>query len=355
MKNVIKSFLKYTITLALTAYLVWIAFDAIDDQHLKEGETKADFILNTWNESNKGFIFLSGVACLLSIVVRAERWRLALLPMGYKTSLENSFHAVMNSYFVNLVLPRGGEISRPMTLRKLDKVPVDASIGTVVMERLLDMIFLLILITIVFVAQLDTFVSFFSGILQDNTIDEPVEKGLLTGYWVYIISAISVLSVVFIVYFFNKRRFRFNRYFLHTKYFMLGLKSGLLSVFRLEKTGLFIFYSFLIWILYYIMLYMVLLAFHETAHMGALDALTIFVVGGIAMALPLPGGAGSYHLLVPLALTQLCGLSSFAKAVAFATIFHGWQTLIFIVVGGISLIIVQRILNKQKLQDANRE
>lgn len=347
MKNFAKSFLKYTITIALTAYLIWVAFDAIDDQHLAEGESKVDFIHKTWKESNKGFILLSGVACLLSILIRAERWRLALAPMGYKTSLANSFHAVLNSYFVNLALPRGGEISRPMTLRKLDKVPVDASIGTVVMERLIDMIFLLFLIGIVFVAQLDVFLGFFSDILHRNDAQH-IDEGAKKGYLLYILVIVGVALIVFSIYFFIKKRFRFNRYVVLTKFFMLGLKRGLLSVFNLEKTGLFIFYSLLIWVMYYVMLYMVLLAFHETAHMGALDALTVFVVGGIAMSLPLPGGAGSYHLLVPLALTQLCGLPSFGKAVAFATIFHGWQTLVFIVAGGISLMMVQRILNKRK-------
>ena len=93
------------------------------------------------------------------------------------------------------------------------------------------------------------------------------------------------------------------------------------------------------------MLWMILLAFPETETLSFIDALTIFAVGGIALAMPSPGGAGTYHTMVPLAMVHLCGLTNLAKGVAFATIFHGWQTIIVIILGMIGLIVIN---NKRK-------
>ena len=98
-----------------------------------------------------------------------------------------------------------------------------------------------------------------------------------------------------------------------------------------------ILYSFSIWLLYYLMMYFVMLAFPETNQLGLFAALTIFVIGGIAMAIPLPGGAGSFHVLVPLGLVLLYSMPE-NKAGAFTFIFHGWQTIVIIVVGLLSLV-----------------
>ena len=118
----------------------------------------------------------------------------------------------------------------------------------------------------------------------------------------------------------------------------MGFKEGLLSVFRLKNKGLFILYSMAIWAAYFIMSYCVLVAFEETADLGFRAVITLFAIGSIAMAVPLPGGAGSYHTLVPLGLVMLYHLPQ-ADAIAFTFIFHAWQTLIMIVAGVVSLII----------------
>jgi uncharacterized membrane protein YbhN (UPF0104 family) len=126
-----------------------------------------------------------------------------------------------------------------------------------------------------------------------------------------------------------------------------GFKTGLTSVLKLENKGLFILHSVIIWVLYFLMSYAVIRAFDETAHLGFGAVLSLFAIGTIAMAAPLPGGAGSYHVLLPAGLSLLYQVPQ-ADAVAFTFVFHGWQTLIMIVGGVISLILTSVQLRKQK-------
>jgi uncharacterized membrane protein YbhN (UPF0104 family) len=129
---------------------------------------------------------------------------------------------------------------------------------------------------------------------------------------------------------------------------LLGFKEGAMAIFRLKNKTRFVFYSFAIWALYFVMSYFVVIAFPETRDLGFSAVLTLFAIGSIAMAAPLPGGAGSYHTLVPLGLVMLYNLPK-ADAIAFVFIFHGWQTVIMIVAGVISLIISYLIIRWKKV------
>ena len=130
----------------------------------------------------------------------------------------------------------------------------------------------------------------------------------------------------------------------------IGFKGGLLSVFKLENKGLFIFYSVTIWLLYFFMSYAVIKAFPATSELGFQAVLSLFAIGAIAMAAPLPGGTGSYHVLVPQGLVFLYGIPK-ADAVAFTFIFHGWQTAILIIAGAIAIIATSLIVKKNSTTD----
>lgn len=345
-----RQILKYIVMIAVTAFLLWLSFINIE---VKEGQSKWGFLVETWHLANKPFLFASAGAAVLSHLVRAERWKLLLHPVGRQASTLHGFLSVMVGYFINLVIPRGGEVSRCYNLYRLNGTPVDVSLGTVVAERVIDLFFLITLITISFLIELDNLLYFF----QSDQIRELTGQSGQTGsrfYWMLGAGVvIFVTGIYFLVkYFFRSRRFLTLRIMSKTLKALRGLKSGLLSVFRLEKRGLFIVYSLLIWLLYYLMMYLVMLAFPETARLGFFAALTIFVIGGIAMALPLPGGAGSFHILVPLGLVMLYALPQ-DRAVAFTFIFHGWQTFVIIIVGAISLILSQTL--KDKLQRESNE
>ena len=117
-----------------------------------------------------------------------------------------------------------------------------------------------------------------------------------------------------------------------------GFRQGLTAVFRLKNKALFFVCSVGIWVAYFVMSYYVIKAFPETENLGFSAVLTLFAIGSIAMAAPLPGGAGSYHTLVPLGLVMLYNLPQ-ADAVAFVFIFHAWQTALMILLGLISLLV----------------
>ncbi|MGK7391292.1 MAG: lysylphosphatidylglycerol synthase transmembrane domain-containing protein [Candidatus Cyclobacteriaceae bacterium M2_1C_046] len=325
--------------LSVTALLLWLSFSNIE---VSGDETKLQYIMRVWSKANKPFLFLSAAVAVLSHVIRAERWKLLLNPLGHRTSLSFSFYSVMIGYFINLVIPRGGEVSRCYNLYRLNKTPVDVSLGTVVAERVIDLVFLIFLIGASFLIEIDNLMYFFKSEemqkLQGTKREFPYM--LIAG------GILFITAIYFIVrYIIIKKRFLALRMILKGRKVWLGIKSGITAVFKLEERILFIIYSLLIWVCYYLMMYFVMLAFPETAELGVFAALTIFVIGGIAMAVPLPGGAGSFHILVPLGLVVLYGISQ-DKAVAFTFIFHAWQTLVIIIVGALSLFLSQIARNK---------
>ncbi len=315
--------------------LIWFSLRGLT---VAEGEDKWGFLLRTWEQANKGWLLAMAAIAVLSHVIRAERWRMLLVPTGHTTKLSYSFLSLMVGYLVNLVIPRGGEVSRCYNLYKLDKTPVEMSFGTVVVERIVDVICLVALIGISFFVESEKLFSFIDTL--------PIGTDQSSKF-----KTLAIIGVVFVVlmvglFFVLKRNKRISTFLKKT---WDGFKDGLLSVFRLERKGLFIFYSIIIWALYFAMSYTVILAFPQTAHLGVSAVLSLFAIGSIAMAVPLPGGTGSYHVLVPQGLVFLYGIAQ-ADAIAFTFIFHGWQTAIMIVGGAISLIVTSIVVKKNNAE-----
>jgi len=343
------SFLKYAVIVLVTGYLLYVSYMSIDVANLNEGQTRWQFILETWSKSNKFYLVLSAAIAILSHVTRAYTWQILLKPLGYEFSLKNSFLAVMNGYFINLFIPRGGEISRPYALKKTDNVPAEIGIGTIVTERIIDLILLLLCIGTVFVFQLTKFSSFFGEILKTPEAQQQ-SKSLInsTTIGIALIVLVVIIAASLLIYKIKKRYFL--RITIKGKILLFGLKDGLLSVFKLEKRFLYIGLLFSIWIMYFFMQYTMFMAFDDTKNLSLFDCLTIFTVSSIAMAMPMPGGTGSYHFIVPKALVLLCGIQSTAGATAFATIFHAYHTLIIIILGCIGIIVTnQEIKRKNQL------
>jgi uncharacterized protein (TIRG00374 family) len=302
---------------------------------LGEGENKSDFLWRAWQNSNKGYLGLMALVAILSHLLRAERWRMLLVPSGNKVGLINSFLSLMIGYLVNLAVPRGGEVSRCYNLYKLEKTPVEVSFGTVVVERMVDVICLLLLIALSFFAEWQKLKKFI------DTLNFSSGEGFSISPWMIVVF-LGVIVFAAAIFFLRK-----NKRLLKI---IEGFKEGLLSIFKMQKKGLFIAYSLGIWLLYFLMSYLVIKAFPETEDLGFSAVLTLFAVGSIAMAAPLPGGAGSYHTLVPLALVMLYNLPQ-ADAVAFVFIFHGWQTILMILMGVLSLIASYLIIKWRKQKE----
>jgi len=328
LKARLKSLLQYVIIILITSLLIWVSLRGLN---VGDGN-KADFLWQTWERSNKGYLLLMAFFAMASHLIRAIRWQMLLIPVGFKVGLGSSFLSILIGYLVNLAVPRGGEVSRCYNLYKFENTPPEISFGTVVAERVVDIIFLFLLIGASFIAEWDKLTSFLSslGVSTD---------GFSVSPWI-IIGIVVVVSGLFFLFF----RFRKNE---KLKKILGGFKEGLLAVFQLKNKPLFIFYSLAIWGLYFLMSWAVIKAFPETSAMGFSAVLTLFALGTIAMTVPLPGGAGSYHTIVPLGLVMLYNLPK-PDAIAFVFVFHAWQTLLMIVAGVVSLIISYFIIRWRK-------
>jgi len=322
--------LQYLLLIGLTALLLWLSLRGLK---VTEGEDKVEFLWHAWLNSDKTYMVLMAVTVMISNVFRAERWRMLLTPTNNHISLSGSFLSLLIGYLVNLAVPRGGEVSRCYNLYKLEKTPVEVSFGTVVVERIVDVISLLTIVALSFFAEWNKLMAFM------NSLELPSSNGSFFSPWKLII--VAVVLIFGLVLFLLRKNEKFKKV-------IKGFKEGLLAVFQLEKKGLFVFYSILIWALYFLMSYFVLKAFPETQSLGLTAVLTLFAIGAIAMAVPLPGGAGSYHTLVPMGLVALYNLPK-TDAIAFVFVFHAWQTLIMIVGGVISLVISYWIIRWRRV------
>lgn len=305
--------------IAITVTLLWLSLRGIA---VGEGEDRSQILWRAWKKADKGYLMIMAVVLIASHVLRAERWRMLLKPTGHTVSLKDSFLSVMIGYLVNLAIPRGGEVSRCYNLFKLGKTPVEISFGTVVVERLVDIVCLLLLVMLSFALEWDKLMGFIA------TLNMPT--GGFTVSPLLLIAVAVLAGIGALIY-----AFRNNP---KLRKLWTGFREGIFAVFRLENKFVFIFYSLVIWLMYFGMSYTVMLAFEQTASLGVRAVLSVFALGAIAMAAPLPGGAGSYHVLLPLGLTSLYNLPN-ADAVAFVFIFHAWQTFVLIVGGLVSLVI----------------
>jgi uncharacterized protein (TIRG00374 family) len=330
MPKALRAALQYLVMIGLTAALLWLSLRGLK---LQEGENSSDLIWNTWQLADKKYLMLMALVALISHVLRAERWRMLLVPSGNRVRLGNSFFSLMIGYLVNLAVPRGGEVSRCYNLYKLEGTPVEVSFGTVVVERIVDVLCLLAVVLLAFLMEWKKLIAFLESLgIGANGPEFRIK-------WWMIAAAIGLIAVALTGYLLRK-----NEKILKL---IKGFREGLLSVFRLERKLLFIVYSVMIWFLYFLMSYCVIRAFETTSTLGFSAVLSVFALGAIAMAAPLPGGTGSYHVIVPAGIVFLYALP-FSDAYAFVFIFHAWQTLTMIVFGVISLIVSYLLIRWKK-------
>lgn len=324
----LKSAAKYAVILGATVFLVWFSLRGLTVRGTGDTYTdKWNYLYATWEKADKGWLMLVAGIFMLSQLVRAERWRMLLHSAESKTTFHQSLLALLTGYLVNLVIPRGGEVTRCYSVHQFNKTPVEVSLGTVIVERILDVICLLLIVALAFLVQTEMLLDFVASlpIGQGNGSSKYLTLAYLAG---------AALVIFAVAYFFVKRNERLKQ---RMKKIIRGFKEGLLSIGKLRQPGLFIFYSVLIWGLYFIMSYCVMLAFNSTSQLGLGAVLSVFALGSIAMAVPLPGGAGAYHTIVPAGLTFLYQIAP-TEAIAFVFVFHAWQTLLMIVSGAAAMI-----------------
>ena len=323
-----KNAIKYLLSLAVAGGLMWYVFKDMD---LASMWTK-------FENANHAWLILVVIFTIVAAWSRAYRWNMLLEPLGHKPSTFNATVAVFTGYFANQLIPRAGEVTRCGTLNRLEKIPVNESFGTVVAERIFDVITLLLLIGLAFVLEFgrlsEFFVTFFSeklGLSQKNGANSLLLFGGIA------VVGLALLVAAWWYYRKNVLQLRRNALFAKVEGFVLGLIDGLLSVRKLRNPSLFIFHTILIWTMYLLSSYVCFFVLPESSHLTLLAGLTVLIMGGLGMSAPVQGGIGPYHVLVSSALV-LYGLSK-EDGLALATYIHGTQLILMLILGGISFII----------------
>lgn len=321
MKNVIR----YTASLVIAGGLLWYVFKDISLDDMAQRLGQADWRL----------IAVSFVVTLIAHLLRTWRWMMLMEPLGYKPPMSDTFLSVLTGYFANYIIPRMGEVTRCGTLYRLQKVPVNQSFGTVVAERIFDVVSLLILIGLNFLLEFSRLKEFFLEFFENKIGDDITGKLSVLAIILLVVLGIGVYIVR------NKSiRERLLAYGLVQKIvnFTQGMLEGLLTIRNLKSPGLFILSTVLIWICYYYASYVLFFCLPETAALGPLAGLTLLVIGAIGMTAPTQGGIGAYHLLVGNVMV-LYGITH-ADGITLATFVHGSQMLLMLVTGAIAFIIV---------------
>lgn len=274
------------------------------------------------------------IAFMISNISRAIRWQMLLHPLGYRPRFINSFLTIMLGYLANLGLPRIGEVVRAGTFAKYESISVERVIGTVVVGRIIDVIFLLLFIGLAILLEFNTI----WGFIADNAEVE----GLLNNNKIWL-AGIVFFVIIISLYLFRKK---IKQSFLYKKIegILIGFVEGLQTVRRLDRPGLFVWHSINIWLMYFLMAYLGFFAFEPTAHLGMSAGLVIFVFGAFGIVIPSPGGMGTYHFLVISGLA-LYGIAA-DDAFSFANIIFFSINIFCNAAFGILALILLPLINK---------
>lgn len=313
MNKLLKKTSKIFLPIALGVFVLYWVYRDFDFMRAKE----VLLCSTDW-----GWMLFSLFFGVMSHVFRGWRWKQTLAPFGAYPKSSDCVDAIFISYATNLVLPRVGEVSRCGVLAKYDDVSFAKSLGTVVTERLIDTLSIVLISGIAFLVQMPVFFRFF----EETGTKIPSLLHLVSSPWFYV--AFLCVSGVGVLLYFLLRMFSF---FDKVKGMMLGIWEGVLSLREVKNVPLFALYTLLIWLCYFYHFYFTFYCFSFTAHLGVLAGLVMFVGGTFAVIVPTPNGAGPWHFAV-ITMMMMYGVSA-TDAGIFALIVHGIQTLLVIVLG----------------------
>lgn len=320
MKTNISKWLSVLLPLLLGLILILYTYTKFSPEQLST-------IKNHFGKANYLYIFISLIISTLGGISRAYRWKYSLNHMGYTTSFANNFMAVSIGYFMNMTIPRSGEFSRALLLKKYNDIPFDKGFGTIVAERIVDTILLLLLIISAFFIQFEVVKAFVLDKIP-----------LVLTLWIIAIGGLIFISLI-LIYYYSKLRI-----VLQLKSKISGLKEGIFSVLKMKKKGAFLLHTLFIWLSYILMFYVTIFTFEETSSIGFGAVLSSFIVGSIAIAVT-SSGFGTYPVLMANIL-YFYGVA-LPAGTAFGWIVWTSQILLVTFTGLLSFIIFP-LLNKKK-------
>lgn len=325
MKKTIFTIAKIIFFLGLGVFFIWIFVRQLTSEQIDE-------IFANIKKAKYGWLVGSLVLGMVSHYARAARSKLMLEPLGYNPSIANSFYAVMVCYLANLAVPRLGEFLRCTFLQRYEKIPFQKTFGTIIAERAIDMIIFILLFLIVFLAEFD---------LIHDYVDRRVFTPLFgnasnSGSMLKIILLASAICGLLLWFVFRKK-LRKIKLISKIENIALGMWHGMISVTKIKKRALFIFYTLLIWVGYFLMTWICFWAFDGLAGLTPMAAFTCLVFGTVAFML-VQGGIGLYPVIIAEALS----LYGVPEILGYSAGWVGWsvQELMVVIFGSLSLILV---------------
>jgi len=331
----LKTFLTIVISLAIAALFMWFALKGMEFKKIAGYFAKANYL----------WVFAASIFGILAYWFRAVRWNLLLEPMGYEISTSNSFWTISFGYLMNLTIPRSGELARSTALFGVENVPVEKSFGTIILERVVDLICMMGFLGLTLIFKYKAFVAFYDYVTKQKE-QSGVES---SNSKLYIVAGIfAVLAILFFLV-----RKKLSQFSIYQKVidFGKGIIHGLTSIFKMKQKGKFIAYTLGIWVSYYLAAYLVCFALPETSQFTFADGFFIIVVGTLGMMVPASGGIGAFHFALKIGIMAL--FLSMGKnpeeggevGLSYAFISHTMQLVIMLVMGVISIPVLAKARN----------
>lgn len=330
--KLLKKILQILIPLALAGLLFWLVYKDMDFSRLSDVFRSG---------LNYGWILLSVLLSILSMVIRGLRWKQLMDPVCPGGSLKNIILSIFTGYMANLLVPRAGEVARCGVINKTDGVSFSKSLGTVITERVFDMLCLILMTIFAFFAQMDVFENFFTK----NPSSVGKLAAILTSPVLWGTFAVLILAIVIM-----SRHMAHFSFYLKLKGFVKKLWEGMKSISAIKHPALFIFYTILIWGIYFLMFYIGKYFFPFAVPLGALAMLSGFIMGSYGVVAPVQGGIGAYHFMVIFTFT-FYGMQQ-SDAEIFALVIHGLQTVTTLVTGFIAYMWIVMETKKTKSQNS---
>lgn len=293
----------------------------------------------TLNQMDWTWMLLSFPFGILAQAFRGWRWRQTLEPIGEKPRQTVAVNAVFLSYAASLVVPRIGEFTRCGVLKRWDGTSFSKALGTVVTERAVDSLLVMLITATTLLIEMSIFGTFFRK--TGTSIDHIVQGFSLAGW---LVTAVCAVAVVILLHLLLKHLSIYNK----VKTTLHGIWEGIVSLRRVRNVPLFLLFTMGIWASYFLHYYLTFFCFDFTANLGLGCAMVTFVVGSIAVIVPTPNGAGPWHFAVKTMLI-LYGVADH-QALWFVLIVHTVQTILVILLGvwaWISLNFTKRLTLKQ--------
>jgi len=309
--------LKILLPILLGVFLIWYSLSKISVEELIKHFKSANYL----------YIGLGVFLGLLSHLSRAYRWTFMLEPLGYKIKFGNSIMAVFATYLINYTIPRAGEVARASILTNYEGVPFEKGFGTIVAERVADVLVMLLIITITLFLEFDFIFNFFAEKFNPTKV--------------IVAFTLLIITSLFFIFFIKKSTLAVAK---KIKNFVSGLIEGALSIFKMKKKWPFIFHTFFIWAMYVLMFFVTSFAITDLQPIPLGAILIGFIAASFSIAAT-NGGLGSYPLAVYGAF--LIFAIPETPSVAFGWIMWTSQTVLVILFGGLSLLYLP-IYNRKK-------